>query len=38
MADFHGDLNNPALVLYVGGNYYFAMRRGVRNTGGASST
>ncbi|HVB69437.1 MAG TPA: substrate-binding domain-containing protein [Acetobacteraceae bacterium] len=25
MADFHGDLNDPALVLYVGGNYYFAM-------------
>lgn len=25
MADFHGVLNNPALVLYVGGNYYFAM-------------
>jgi molybdate transport system substrate-binding protein len=24
MADFHGDLNDPALVLYVGGNYYFA--------------
>lgn len=25
MADFHGDLTNPKLVLYVGGNYYFAM-------------
>jgi molybdate transport system substrate-binding protein len=25
MADFHGDVNDPALVLYVGGNYYFAM-------------
>lgn len=25
MADFHGDLNVPKLVLYVGGNYYFAM-------------
>lgn len=25
MADFHGDLNDPSLVLYVGGNYYFAM-------------
>lgn len=25
MADFHGSLSNPALVLYVGGNYYFAM-------------
>ena len=25
LADFHGDVTNPALVLYVGGNYYFAM-------------
>ncbi len=25
MADFHGSLNHPALVIYVGGNYYFAM-------------
>jgi molybdate transport system substrate-binding protein len=25
LADFHGDLNNPKLVLYVGGNYFFAM-------------
>ncbi len=25
LADFHGDVMNPALVLYVGGNYYFAM-------------
>src|ERR1700688_4521193 len=25
MADFHGDLSNPKLVLYVGGNYFFAM-------------
>ena len=25
LADFHGDPSNPALVLYVGGNYYFAM-------------
>lgn len=25
MADFHGSVNNPKLVLYVGGNYYFAM-------------
>ncbi len=30
MADFHGDLNDPALVLYVGGNYYFAMAPLVR--------
>lgn len=25
MADFHGDIPNPKLVLYVGGNYFFAM-------------
>lgn len=25
MPDFHGDVNDPKLVLYVGGNYYFAM-------------
>ncbi len=25
LADFHGDVNNPKLVLYVGGNYFFAM-------------
>ncbi len=25
LADFHGDLNAPRLVLYVGGNYFFAM-------------
>lgn len=25
LADFHGDLNDPKLVLYVGGNYFFAM-------------
>ena len=25
MADFHGSLDDPALVLYVGGNYFFAM-------------
>lgn len=25
MSDFHGSLNDPKLVLYVGGNYYFAM-------------
>ena len=25
MADFHGSLNDPELVLYVGGNYFFAM-------------
>lgn len=25
LADFHGDLTDPKLVLYVGGNYFFAM-------------
>ena len=25
MADFHGNLNDPRLVIFVGGNYYFAM-------------
>jgi molybdate transport system substrate-binding protein len=25
LADFHGDPTDPRLVLYVGGNYYFAM-------------
>lgn len=25
LADFHGDPTTPKLVLYVGGNYYFAM-------------
>lgn len=25
MPDFHGSLNNPKLVVFVGGNYYFAM-------------
>ncbi|MDR5880463.1 substrate-binding domain-containing protein [Caballeronia sp. LZ032] len=25
LADFHGDLSSPKLVLYVGGNYFFAM-------------
>ena len=25
MADFHGSLDDPKLVLYVGGNYFFAM-------------
>ena len=26
MADFHGSLDHPALVLYASGNYFFAMR------------
>ena len=25
MPDFHGSVNDPKLVIYVGGNYYFAM-------------
>jgi len=25
LADFHGSLSDPALVLFVGGNYFFAM-------------
>ncbi|MHB8920278.1 MAG: substrate-binding domain-containing protein [Halothiobacillus sp.] len=25
LADFHGNLDHPQLVLYVGGNYFFAM-------------
>lgn len=25
LADFHGDLTNAKLILYVGGNYFFAM-------------
>lgn len=25
LADFHGDVSHPKLVLYVGGNYFFAM-------------
>ena len=30
MADFHGDLADPKLVLYVAGNYFFAMAPLVR--------
>ncbi len=30
MADFHGSLDHPALVIYVGGNYFFAMAPLVR--------
>jgi molybdate transport system substrate-binding protein len=25
LSDFHGDVSNPKLALYVGGNYFFAM-------------
>ena len=30
LADFHGDLTDPKLVLFVGGNYFFAMAPLVR--------
>jgi molybdate transport system substrate-binding protein len=30
LADFHGDVDAPRLVLYVGGNYFFAMAPLVR--------
>lgn len=30
MADFHGNLDRPLLVIFVGGNYYFAMAPLVR--------
>jgi ABC-type molybdate transport system substrate-binding protein len=33
MADFHGTLNDPALVLYASGNYYFALADMVRAFG-----
>jgi molybdate transport system substrate-binding protein len=35
MADFHGSLDNPALVLYASGNYFFAMGDLVRAFGDA---
>lgn len=35
MADFHGSLNDPALVLYASGNYFFAMAGLVRAFGDA---
>jgi ABC-type molybdate transport system substrate-binding protein len=35
MADFHGSLNDPALVLYASGNYYFALEAMVRAFGDA---
>ena len=45
LADFHGDLTDPKLVLFFGGNYYFATRasgggvrgRPIRNSRAASS-
>lgn len=30
LADFHGDVSEPKLILYVGGNYFFAMAPLVR--------
>lgn len=35
MADFHGSLDDPALVLYASGNYFFAMAGIVRAFGEA---
>nr|WP_295738765.1 substrate-binding domain-containing protein [uncultured Acidocella sp.] len=35
LADFHGRLDHPKLVLYVGGNYYFAMAPLVKAFGAA---
>ncbi len=35
MADFHGSLDDPALVLYASGNYFFAMAGMVRAFGEA---
>jgi molybdate transport system substrate-binding protein len=35
MADFHGNLTDPALVLYASGNYYFALAKMVRAFGEA---
>jgi molybdate transport system substrate-binding protein len=35
MADFHGNLDDPALVLYASGNYFFAMAGMVRAFGEA---
>jgi molybdate transport system substrate-binding protein len=35
MSDFHGSLDDPALVLYASGNYYFAMPEMVRAFGAA---
>ncbi len=35
MADFHGSLDDPALVLYASGNYFFAMAGLVRAFGDA---
>jgi hypothetical protein len=29
LADFDGDITHPKLVLYVGGNYFFAMSHSI---------
>ena len=36
LADFHGSLDNPALVLYASGNYFFAMAQLVSVFGDAN--
>jgi ABC-type molybdate transport system substrate-binding protein len=36
MADFHGSLDDPALVIYASGNYYFAMGDLVQAFGAAN--
>jgi hypothetical protein len=38
MADFHGSLDNPLLVLYASGNYFFAMAGLVQAFGDAYPT
>src|SRR5271156_5749780 len=35
LADFHGSIDRPDLVLYVSGNYFFAVRRVVDAFGDA---
>jgi ABC-type molybdate transport system substrate-binding protein len=35
LADFHGNIDHPELVLYVSGNYFFAMRGAVESFGQA---
>lgn len=38
MADFHGSLDKPALILYASGNYYFAMPAILKAFGAAYPT
>jgi hypothetical protein len=35
LADFHGSLDNPQLVLFASGNYFFALGRAVEEFGRA---